>query len=191
MNGYKIASYFGFFFVLIGFILIAYGLVNMGVEMKLNQKGIKTIGKVYDLNVVPPYRQAMVEFTTNNGRTVRFVDKLFWNVQFNKYQIGQEVVVIYDPSNPEATAIINDFFQRNTMAGWPILLGVIVIILGLIYRRSMKRKAVFYESYRSGAVPYNHDFFKKSTNRTVLWMFIFVIIMILILVIAFGIYGEY
>lgn len=109
MNGYRNASYVGIFLVLIGIGLIIYGLVNLGIEKKLTQKGLTTMGKVFDLNVVEPYRQAMVEFKTHDGRTVRFLDKLFWNVRFNKYKIGQEVVVIYDPSNPEGTATINDF----------------------------------------------------------------------------------
>ncbi len=145
MNAYKNASYTGFILYLFGIVLIIYGLTNLGKEMNLDQKGLKTKGKVYDLNVVEPYRQAWVQFTTNEGRTVRFLDKLFWNQDFNKYTIGQEVEVIYDPANPEATATINEFFQRNTTPWWPFIVGLVVIFVGWIMRRIMLKKAKIYE----------------------------------------------
>lgn len=133
----------------------------------------------------------MVEFKTQDGRTVRFLDKLFWNVRFNKYKIVQEVVFIYDPANPEVTATINDFFQRNTAPWWPFIVGIVVMLIGIVFRRRMKRKARIYDSQRSGAILYNPNAYKKSLNRTMWWVFVFVILTILFLIFVFGYYGEY
>lgn len=56
MNAYRNASFVGIILVIIGIVLIVYGLVNLGMEKKLNQKGLITMGTVYELNVVEPYR---------------------------------------------------------------------------------------------------------------------------------------
>lgn len=101
---------------------------------------------VYELAVTEPYRQAMVAFTTDKGETVQFLDKLFWNHEFHKYTVGQQVNVIYDPANPQATATINEFFQRNTAPWWPCIVGLVVIFVGWIMRRTMLRKARAYEA---------------------------------------------
>lgn len=145
MNAYKNASFAGIILYLFGIVLIIYGLANQGIEKNLDQEGLIAKGKVYELHVVEPYRQAMVEFTTTDGRTVKFLDKLFWNQDFEKYKVGQEVEVIYNPADPEGTATINDFFQRNTAPWWPFIVGLVVILVGWIMRKSMLKKAKIYE----------------------------------------------
>lgn len=138
-----------FILYIFGIVLIVYGLANLGTEKELDQKGLKAKGKVYDLNVVEPYRQAWVEFKTNKGKTVRFLDKLFWNHEFETYKVGQEVEVIYNPDKPEQTATINNFFQRNTAPWWPFLVGLVIIIVGWFMRRIMLEKAKNYEEQLS------------------------------------------
>jgi hypothetical protein len=101
MNAYKNASYAGFVLYVIGIVLIIYGGTNLLKMSALDQKGLKAKGKVFDLNVVEPYRQAWVQFKTKEGKIVRFLDKLFWYHGFKKYSAGQEVEVLYDPANPE------------------------------------------------------------------------------------------
>ncbi|MDZ4726742.1 MAG: DUF3592 domain-containing protein [Leptospira sp.] len=141
MNGFRNASYVGFVLYMFGIILFMYGFYNLSIEKDLDQKGLKTTGEVYDLEVTEPYRQAWVIFKTEKGQTVRFLDKLFWNHSFEKYKKGQKVEVLYDPANPIQTAVINDFFQRTTAPWWPVIVGGIVFLVGFIMRKIMLRKA--------------------------------------------------
>lgn len=141
MNGYRNASYMGFVLVLIGLVVAAYGLYNLTIEWDLDKKGLKTQGEVFELEAIPPYNRAWVMFTTKSGETVRFLDKLYWNKYFNTYTIGQKVEVIYDPADPIQTATINDFFQRNTAPWFPVILGGIVALVGILMRRMLLRKA--------------------------------------------------
>jgi hypothetical protein len=142
MNAYRNASYVGFILYAIGIVLFLYGFYNLSIEKDLDSKGLKSTGEVYDLEVTEPYRQAWVIFKTKDGQTVRFLDKLFWNHSFEKYKKGQKVEVLYDPSNPITTAVINDFFQRTTAPWWPVIVGGIVFIVGFFMRKIMKRKAI-------------------------------------------------
>lgn len=146
MNAYKNASYVGIVLFIIGLVLMVYGLANLGIENELDENGLKAKGTVYELNVVEPYRQAWVEFKTEEGETVKFLDKLFWNQDFETYKVGQEVEVIYNPEDPAATATINNFFQRNTAPWWPFIVGVVVMLVGIIMRRRMLKKAKKYEN---------------------------------------------
>lgn len=141
MNGYRNASYVGFVLYMLGIVVVVYGLYNRGIEKKLDPKGLKAKGKVYDLTVIEPYRKAMVEFKNEKGKTIRFEDKLFWNHSFKKYTKGQEVEVIYDPADPIRTAVINEFFQRATAPWWPVIVGGILFLVGFIMRKIMLRKA--------------------------------------------------
>jgi len=190
MNAYKNASYAGFVLYLIGIVLIIYGLINLSKEIELDQKGIKTKGYVFDLNVIEPYRQAMVQFETDKGNTVRFLDKLFWSQIFNTYSIGQEVEVIYDPANPQKTATINEFFQRNTEPWWPVIVALVVILVGWIMRRIMLKKARIYEGQQKGTIAIDPNASKKSLNRTMLLTFIAICVIILIFVVVFGFFGK-
>jgi hypothetical protein len=190
MNAYKNASYVGFVLYLIGIVLILYGWTNLSKEMELNQKGIKTKGYVFDLNVVEPYRQAWVKFKTDKGKTVRFLDKLFWSNVFSKYTVGQEVEVIYDPANPEKTATINEFFQRQTGPWWPVIIGLVVILVGWIVRRIMLKKARMHEAQLDGTLTMDSDYYKKSLNRTMLITFVAICVIILIFVVVFGFFGK-
>ena len=191
MNAYKNASYAGIVLYLIGVVLIAYGLFNYGIEMDLDQKGQKATGTVYELAVTEPYRQAMVEFKTEEGKTVRFLDKLFWNQDFGKYKVGQQVEVIYDPANPEATATINDFFQRNSAPWWPFIVGLVVLLVGWIMRRTMLRKAKILDGQRDGTLTYDPQDAVKAQKRAMLFAVIAIVLIILLLVVVFGVYGEY
>nr|WP_280530783.1 DUF3592 domain-containing protein [Leptospira bouyouniensis] len=118
-----------------------YGFYHLTIEKQLDTKGKKTKGEVYALEITEPYRQAWVEFKTEKGQTIRFLDKLFWNHSFEKYKKGQKVDVLYDPENPIQTAVINDFIQRTTVSWWPVIVGMIVIMVGFVFRKIMKRKA--------------------------------------------------
>jgi len=142
MNAFRNASYAGFVLYFIGIVLFFYGMVNLSIEMDLDMKGLKATGEVYDLEVTEPYRQAWVVFQAQDGQTVRFLDKLFWNLDFEKYKVGQKVEVIYDPANPIQTAVIDDFFQRKTEPWWPVIMGFIVILVAFIMRKIMLRKAI-------------------------------------------------
>lgn len=142
MNAYRNASYVGFVLYLIGIVLFLYGFYFLSIEKELDAKGIKTTGEVYALEITEPYRQAWVVFKTEKGQTIRFLDKLFWNHSFEKYKKGQKVEVLYDPENPNQTAVINDFFQRTTAPWWPVIVGMIVIMVGFVFRKIMKRKAI-------------------------------------------------
>jgi hypothetical protein len=190
MNAYKNPSYTGFILYLIGIVLIVYGLTNLARELDLDQKGVKATGTVFDLSVTQPYRQAMVRFQTGEGATVVFLDKLFWNNIFKTYSIGDEVEVIYDPADPEKTAVINEFFQRNTEPWWPVILGLVVMFVGWIMRRIMLKKARIFEGQRNGTIAVDPDAGKKSLNRTMLITFVAVCVIILILVAAFGVFGK-
>ena len=64
MNAFKNASYVGFVLYLIGIVLILYGLSNLAEERELDEKGIITQGKVYDITVIEPYHRANVKFKT-------------------------------------------------------------------------------------------------------------------------------
>ncbi len=141
MNGFRNASYVGFVLYLFGIVLFGYGFFNLTIQKDLEQKGLKATGEVYDLAVTEPYRQAWVIFKTENGQTVRFLDKLYWNHSFEKYKKGQKVEVLYDPENPNKTAVINDFFQRTTEPWWPVIVGFIIFIVGYVMRKIMLRKA--------------------------------------------------
>nr|WP_279631088.1 DUF3592 domain-containing protein [Leptospira bouyouniensis] len=118
-----------------------YGFYHLTIEKQLDTKGKKTKGEVYALEITEPYRQAWVEFKTEKGQTIRFLDKLFWNHSFEKYKKGQKVDVLYDPENPIQTAVTNDFIQRTTVSWWPVIVGMIVIMVGFVFRKIMKRKA--------------------------------------------------
>ncbi|WP_167883588.1 DUF3592 domain-containing protein [Leptospira ognonensis] len=142
MNGYRNASYVGFVLYLFGIVLLIYGFYNLSIEKDLDQKGLKTTGEVYDLEVTEPYRQAWVMFTTSEGKQIRFLDKLFWNHSFEKYKKGDQVEVIYDPASPHQTAVINHFFQRTTAPWWPVIVGAIVFLVGFFMRKIMLRKAL-------------------------------------------------
>lgn len=150
MNAFRNASYAGFVLYLIGIVLIVYGLANLNTEKKLDTAGLKAKGKVFNLEVIEPYRRAWVEFKTDKGHSVKFFDKLYWNHSFKKYTKGQEVEVIYNPADPVKTATINDFFQRNTAPWWPFIVGLIVLFVGWIMRRSMLRKARAYDEQMTG-----------------------------------------
>lgn len=150
MNAYRNASYAGFILYLIGIVVIIYGLVNLSTEKNLDKNGLKAKGTVFDLEVIEPYRRAWVEFKTDRGVAVRFLDKLYWNHSFNKYARGQVVDVIYDPADPVKTATINDFFQRNTAPWWPCIVGAIVLFVGWIMRRTMLRKAKAFDAQAAG-----------------------------------------
>lgn len=141
MNGFRNASYVGFVLYLFGIILFIYGFYNLSIEKDLDQKGQKTTGEVYDLEVTEPYRQAWVQFKTEDGKQIRFLDKLFWNHSFEKYKKGDQVEVIYDPEKPNQTAVINHFFQRTTAPWWPVIVGVIVFLVGYVMRKIMLRIA--------------------------------------------------
>jgi|GEM_PF-891853 len=190
MNAYKNASYAGFVLYLIGIVLILYGWTNLSREMELNKKGLTAKGYVFDLNVVEPYRQAWVKFKTDKGKTVRFLDKLFWSTVFNKYTVGQEVEVIYDPANPEKTATINEFFQRQTGPWWPVIVGLVVVLVGWIMRRIMLKKARMYEGQRNGTIAVDPNAHKKTVNRAMLIAFLAICVIILIFVVVFGFFGE-
>ena len=140
MSAYKRASYVGFVLYFFAAILGLYGLYNFGEKVSLDERGITTQGEVLDLMVIEPYRRAEVKFETNDGQTVYFVDDLYWNQDFNAYQKGQQVEVIYDPADPQSTAVINDFFQRNTAPWWPVIVGAMVFLVGFIMRRVMLGK---------------------------------------------------
>lgn len=152
MNAYKNASYTGIVLCIIGLIVIFYGLVNLGTEQDLDKNGIKTSGTVFELEVEEPYRRAWVEFTADDGQTVRFLDKLYWNQDFQTYVVGDQVEVIYDPAEPAQTATINEFFQRNTAPWWPFIVGLIVFATGFIMRRIMLKKANQYEEQMKNLV---------------------------------------
>lgn len=190
MNAYKNASFVGIILYLFGIVLIVYGLYNLGIEKKLDKEGLTAKGIVYELNVVEPYRQAWVEFTTADGKKVHFLDKLFWNQDFEKYKVGQEVEVIYNPADPKGTATINEFFQRNTAPWWPFVVGLIVIFVGRIMRRSMRKKARNYEGQRNGTIPYDPNASKKSLARIMWITFIFICLIILLFIVVFGYYGA-
>ncbi|WCL49631.1 DUF3592 domain-containing protein [Leptospira sp. GIMC2001] len=148
MNAYRNASYAGFVLYFIGIVLFIYGFANLSIELDLDEKGLKATGEVYDLEVTEPYRQAWVVFQTQDGKTVRFMDKLFWNQDFEKYTVGQKVEVLYDPANPNQTAVIDDFFQRTTAPWWPVIVGSIIILVGYVMRKVMLRKAAAFDRSR-------------------------------------------
>lgn len=141
MNGFRNASYAMFVLMLAGLVVIGYGLYNLSLEKEFDRKGEMAYGIVYELAVTEPYRQAMVQFATKDGKIVHFLDKLYWNHSFEKYKVGQQVSVIYDPADPEKTATIDEFFQRNTAPWWPVIVGGIAFFAGLILRISLLKKA--------------------------------------------------
>lgn len=190
MNAYKIGSYIAFIFFIIAIVLIAYGITDFVKRKDFEKKAIITTGVVYDFCVTPPYKQALVEFTAQDGTKVIFVDKLFWNAEFNTYIIGQEVEVIYDPADPYKTAYINGFFQKNIAIWWPIILGIISVIAGIIMRISMLKKSKMFEDRLSGKTQYDPEYYRKGANKVALIMFISVIIMVLLLVLVFGFCGK-
>lgn len=147
MNAYKNASYVGFVLYFFAIVLVLYGFFNLGKELELDEMGKLASGEVYDLQVVEPYRLAWVAFKTEEGNTIRFMDKLYWAQDFDKYRIGQKVEVIYDPKNPEKTAVINDFFQRNTAPWWPVIVGFIIFLVGFTMRKIMLKKAKKFADY--------------------------------------------
>lgn len=141
-NSYKVAAtVISFFLFSASIVLVVYGLYNLKLEMDLDAVGIKTEGIVIDLAVVQPYRLAIVEFRTKDGQTIQFQDKLYWNWQFEKYKVGDKVEVIYDPKAPYQTAVINDFFQRNTAPWFPVIIGVVVAFVVWITRKILHRKS--------------------------------------------------
>ncbi|MBI2258754.1 MAG: DUF3592 domain-containing protein [Flavobacteriia bacterium] len=149
MNAYRNVSYVGFVLLFIGLVLFGYGIYNLNIEKELDKVGVSTKGMVYELETIEPYKRAWVKFADQKGDTIRFLDKLYWNKSFEKYTIGQEVEVLYNPNDPMQTATINDFFQRNTAPWWPVVLGGIVSLIGLLLRRRMLKKAKkFDESYK-------------------------------------------
>ena len=190
MNAYKNASYAGFVLYVIGIVLIIYGGTNLLKESELDKKGLKTKGQVFDLSKVEPYRQAWVQFKTKEGNTVRFLDKLFWYHGFKAYSAGQEVEVIYDPANPEKTAVINEFFQRNTEPWWPVIVGLAIILVGWIMRRIMLKKAGIYEGQRNGTFAVDPNASRKSLNRTMLITFIAICVIVAIFVVVFGLLSK-
>lgn len=149
MNAYRNASYVGFVLFLIGLVLVGYGIVNFKKEVKTDNIGLKATGKVFDFNVTVPYSQAWVEFKTEKGKSVRFLDKLMWNTHFQKYKIGQQVEVVYEPADPEKTARINEFFQRNIEPWFPVIIGGVLFLVGFVLRRIMLRKAKQFDEERA------------------------------------------
>lgn len=190
MNAYRNASFAGIILGLIGAVVVVYGLVNLGTEMDLSKKGQTATGTVIDLNVVEPYRQAIVRFQTAEGDTVTFIDKLFWNNAFETYKVGQEVEVIYDPAMPNQTATINQFFQRNTAPWWPVILGAVVILVGIIMRKGMLKKAKILDGQMNGTIAVDPDAGRKARNKAALIAAIGAAALILLLIIVFGVYGS-
>lgn len=141
MNAYKRVTFVGYVLFIASLVLLVYGLKNLLDERQLDQDGLITTGWVFELEDIPPYQRAWVKFESSTGDTVRFLDKLFWNKYFFKYKIGQELEVIYDPKNPILSATINEYFQRNTGPWFPVVLGAIVALVGLIVIRVYRRKA--------------------------------------------------
>jgi len=185
MNAYKNASYAGYALYFFGIVLILFGFGNLMIEQELDRNGVETTGTVFELEVNEPYRQAWVEFTAD-GQTVQFLDKLFWNQDFEKYQVGDQVSVIYEPADPQGTATINDFFQRNTAPWWPSILGLVVFFTGFFMRRSMLKKAEILEGQQKGAIAVDPNAHKQSLNRIMLITFGVICLIIAIFVVALG-----
>ena len=144
MGSYKRASYVGYVLYLFSFVLFAYGLVNLEKQLAFDEKGVLAQGMVYNLMAIEPYRRAEVKFKTKTGQSIQFIDKLYWLQDFKAYKKGDKVSVLYDPAAPQKTAMINDFFQRNTEPWWPVIVGCIVFLFGFVLRKIMLKKARAY-----------------------------------------------
>lgn len=190
MNAYRNASFVGIVLMLAGLGLSIYAGSFLREEMELNRKGIVVKGKVFEIEKRDFYRQPWVVFTTKRGEQVRFLSKLMADVSLFKYRVGQQVDVIYDPANPRRTAEINSFFERNTRQLWVGFLGVVLILVGFLFRLAMRRKARRYDAQMRGQVPYNPWAARASLNRIMLVTFLVICLIIGIFVYVYAVHGN-
>lgn len=146
MNAYKNASFAGIVILILGIIVSIYGFSWFLYQENLDENGLITTGIVVDINEKDFYRSPIVTFTTQDSQEVSFLSKLDVNVDLFQYEIGQEVEVIYDPSDPQQTAEVNAYWERNTAHTWSGVVGVFMIIFGFFWRRHMLNKAEKYET---------------------------------------------
>lgn len=146
MNAYKNASFVGIVIFIFGIVISIYGFKFLLEKTELEKNGIIVKGKVIDINQKGIYRAPIVRFVTQDNRTITFLSRLDVNVDFFKYQIGQEVEVIYDKNNPN-NAQINAFWEKNMPQIFLGSFGVFLMLLGLLLRKLLLRKARRYNRY--------------------------------------------
>ena len=106
---------------LVELVLVAVGLFGIGRSLRLRMKGSFTSGRVTEANGVGRGRRIRISFKAQNKKTFFFSR----GITFRRYEVGDSIPLLYDPSNP-TDAVIYNF---DTMWFWPLLcLGAGILI---------------------------------------------------------------
>ena len=124
-----IFSLVGGLLVLIGAFLFVRTRIFIGKAQKAKGKG-KVIQMVYFPGENGGGYAPMYQFRTVDGQRIEILDELSTNPP--RYQVGQEIDVLYEPGNPEK-ARINKWLYLYFVPvglGW---MGLILVLMGLIF----------------------------------------------------------
>ena len=139
MAGFKPFAFIGTVIFLMGIVVAVYGFSFLISKNELQKNGIIVKGKVVDINKKAIYRSPFVTFKTLDNKTITFLSKLEVNVDLFKYQVGQEVEVIYNKNNPKE-AEINAFWEQNVAQLYLGGLGAVLMLLGIFLLMKSRRK---------------------------------------------------
>jgi hypothetical protein len=140
MNAYKNVSFVGIVLFIFGIVIAIYGFQFLLEKNELEKNGVIVKGKVIDINKKDIYRSPFVRFKTLDNKTITFLSRLEVNMDFFKYEINQEVEVIYDKNNPN-NAQINAFWEKNMPQLFLGCFGVLLMLLGIFIRKRFLKKA--------------------------------------------------
>jgi len=139
MAGFKPFAFIGTVIFLMGIVVAVYGFSFLMSKNELQKNGIIVKGKVVDINKKAIYRSPFVTFKTLDNKTITFLSKLEVNVDLFKYQVGQEVEVIYNKNNPK-DAEINAFWEQNVAQLYLGGLGAVLMLLGIFLLMKSRKK---------------------------------------------------
>jgi hypothetical protein len=128
-------------FLVVGVVLLAIAAPLYFTEQAFLTHSIMATGTVVDFRVDetedPPSYCPIVEFSTQDGRTVRFNTEVCTSPSSKK--IGDPVEVIYDPRNPKSVQTASFWGEYI----WPLALGLVglpFLIIGLLGLIAIKLK---------------------------------------------------
>lgn len=120
--------------IIIGAALLIFGAVQLGTSIWLTAKGIQTEGMVSSYVNHPVGYAPVVDYTTAEGRRVRFESRMRPSVETLAADSRmQSVKLYYDPSNPEF-ALLADPSDMWVWPGSIFFFGMVVTAIGPLAR---------------------------------------------------------
>ena len=113
---------------LIGRVFVVLGLVGLGAAVYFagtewrGRHTATTTAKIVSVGKFPA-----MQFTMADGSVIRFTN----SVRSSSWQVGDDVAIAYDPSNP-SDAVVDGFAGRWFQAGLAGLLGGVFLVLGMV-----------------------------------------------------------